>query len=149
MRNSIILVFFILAFAIAGSSQRKKILTEDEAIARAEEFIKDNGYTDLPPSEDKSKLVAESVTGGTDAEALKQRHNTLEPKAYGILQDGRSGDDWCVVFRYNQNNIEHRRLIPQMTGRWGRAVAMDRFGENLKVEHQDLGLESENLKRIG
>jgi hypothetical protein len=26
---------------------------------------------------------------------------------------------------------------------------MDRYGENLKVEHQDIGLESTNLKRIG
>ena len=149
--NSIIFLSFILAFAITGSSQRNKILTEDEVITRAEEFIKDNGYIDLPPSEDKSKLVSEPVLGGSDAEGLKRRHNTLEPKAYGIIRGGRSGNGWYVVFRYNQNNSEYQRLIPdfeRMTEKWGRAVVMDRFGENLKVEHPDIGLESK-MKKIG
>jgi hypothetical protein len=151
MRNTIILLSFIFAFAITGSSQSKKILTEDEAITRAEEFIKDNGYTDLQPTEDKSRLVPESVFGGTDAEGLKLRHNTLEPKAYGIIQGGKSGDGWYVIFRYNRKNREYKRLIPdyeQRTERWGRAVVMDRFGEKLKVEHQDIGLGSKRLKRI-
>jgi hypothetical protein len=60
----ILLFSFVLVLAFSCSSKRNRILTEDEAIARAEEFIKDNGYTDLPPMEDKSKLVPEAVIGG-------------------------------------------------------------------------------------
>jgi hypothetical protein len=147
----ILLSSFVLVLAFSCSSKRNRILSEDEAIARAEEFIKDNGYTDLPPTEDKSKLVPESVIGGTEAEGLRLRHNTLEPKAYGIIQGGRNGDGWYVVFRYNRNNQEYERLPPdfeQHRERYGRAVVMDRFGGNPKIEHQDIGLESKNLKSV-
>jgi hypothetical protein len=75
----------------------------------------------------------------------------LEPKGYGIIQGGRSGDGWYVVFRYNRNNPEYERLTPdfeQHREKYGRAVVMDRFGENPKIEHQDIGLESKNLRRV-
>ena len=134
----ILLFSFVLVLAFSCSSKRNRILTEDEAIARAEEFIKDNGYTDLPPTEDKSRLVPEPVFGGTDEDELKLRHNTLQAKAYGIIQGGRTGEGWYVVFRYNSNNAEN----------YGRAVSMNGSGENLKVEHQDIGFESRRLKRI-
>jgi hypothetical protein len=67
-----------------------------------------------------------------------------------MIRSGRSGEEWDVIFRYNRSNTEYQRLIPdfkQRTEKWGRAVVMDRFGDNLKVEHQDIGLESKNLKR--
>jgi hypothetical protein len=151
MKHCIVLFSFVLVLTISCTSNRKKILTEDLAIRTAEEFIKDNGYTNAPPTEDKSKLVPESIDGGIDNEGLKHRRDTLEPRAYGVIQGGRSGDGWYVVFRFNRDNPEYRQIMTdfeQTYEKYGRAVVMDRLGENLRVEHQDIGLEPKNLKRI-
>src|SRR5689334_3520608 len=58
-------------------------LDEQAAIQVAEKFIADNGYTDLPPISDTSKLAHESIEWQSDARQILQfRHNTLEQKAF-------------------------------------------------------------------
>jgi hypothetical protein len=125
----------------------RKKLTESEAILRAEEFIIQNGYTDLPPLEDKSKLSFDIMDGPDPETVLKYRYNTLEFKAYGII-DGSPVDPnggWTVVFRYNKNNEGLRQLIPDFNEyieEYGRAVTMDAYGDNIRMVHQDIGLKS-------
>lgn len=80
-------------------AQQKK-LSEAEPIRLAEQFIAQNGYTDLAP--DKSKLAYERIEweSRTD-EMLKGRHDTLERKPYGIVSGRKGGAaGWTVVFRY-------------------------------------------------
>ncbi len=68
---------FILA-AYETQSRSKKEINESEAIRLAEEFILDNGYINLPPSENKSKLNCESVHCGLNEWSMKNiRHNSL------------------------------------------------------------------------
>ena len=81
------------------------VIDEAQAISIAEQFIVQNGYTDLPPMEDRSKLFYESIEGGsTPDEILEYRHNTLERSAYGIKKALRSstgwkeGVGWTIVF---------------------------------------------------
>jgi hypothetical protein len=163
-----------LIFTLVASetrSQTKKEISESEAIRLAEEFIVDNDYTDLPPSEDKSKLKCESVDCGLDEWSMKNiRHNSLLRKAYGVwkydLKKRREGS-WTIVFRYNCDHIEFSRTFPD----WekgcknkGRAVTvttppakarqspfaklMNLYGNNLHMAHQDCRLEFEGLRKI-
>lgn len=142
--------------SIKGSDSIRRVIDKLEAIRLAEEFIIQNGYTDLPPMENKAKLFYESVEGGsTPDEVLRSRQNTLEQKAYGIRQGLRSrtgwreDSGWTVIFRYNKNNSKYRRIIPNFDNyitAYGRAVSMDLNGNNIMVEHEDISLKG--VKKI-
>src|SRR5712664_1358540 len=80
----------VLVLLSGAWPQRSKRLSESEAIKKAEQFVIEQGYTDLPPTEEKSKLKPEAVFGGTDAPSLALRRNTLERSAYGVLKAERS-----------------------------------------------------------
>ncbi len=120
---------------VAGQT---KNITETEAIKIAENFIIENGYTDLPAMSDKKNLVFESIEWSSDVEEiLKERHNTLQKKAYGIL-NGRKGNTvgFTVVFLFVDNSIK----------KTGRAVTMDLDGKNIRVEHVDIFLKAVQKK---
>lgn len=107
-------------------TQQAKVteLTEAQAIEFAEKFIRQNGYTDLPP--DKENLASESIEWESNVdEMLKTRHNTLERKAFGISR-GRKGNSvsWTVVFKYKNSSSKN-----------GRAVTIDLDGNKARVEH--------------
>ena len=58
-KSCAILILLLLTFAVDSSSQTRRILSEAEAIQKAEEFIIEQGYTDLLPTKAKRKLKAE------------------------------------------------------------------------------------------
>lgn len=122
----------------------KTRISESEAVRSAECFVIGNGYTDLPPMEDKTKLSYESFDDGPPAEqALERRHDTLESRAYGVRNGGKVRDGWSVVFRYNVNNRNFSVLAPEFLEHLktvGRCVTMDAYGANLRVQHQDAEL---------
>ena len=125
------------AQAVAPAANQERPAEESpeaKAVRLAEEFIARNGYTDLPP--DRDSLSYETVEWGpNDEEMLKQRHDTLGRKAYGVRYGGRMGTKggWTVVFR-----------VPARYGDvgvvTGRAVTMDKDFQNLLVEHKDFFL---------
>ncbi len=113
---------------IPSIRKTKEKLNKSEAVKRFEEFVIENGYTDLPPTEDKSKLVPEPLFG-IDTEA---RHNTLERKPFDVMKGNRFyKDGWSAFFFYKQ---PCRYCNPNS----GRLVYMDAYGENMRVEHQDV-----------
>ncbi|HKQ93593.1 MAG TPA: hypothetical protein VJZ77_23240 [Blastocatellia bacterium] len=147
------LIFTLVVYAT--QPQLKKEISESEAIRLAEEFIVDNGYTDLPPSEDKSKLKCESVHCGLDEQSMKiYRHKSLLRQAYGVWRydmKKRGKGSWTVVFRHNCDHPEYRRTVPdweKMCKTQGRAVTMDLYGNNLHMMHQDCYLEFDGLRKI-
>ena len=111
-----------------------------EAVRIAECFVIQNGYTNLPSMKDKSKLAYEGIDSSDPDERLRNRYDTLQPKAYGLLNQSKSNEGWTIAFRYNANNAKYRRAIPNfevfIKGK-GRAVTMDAFGESLRVQHED------------
>ena len=113
-----------------------------EAVRLAECFVIANGYTALPPMEDKSKLSYESWADSPPAEeALERRHDTIESKAYGVMYEEKYG--WSVVFRYNLRNEKFKRFNPEFLEHLknvGRAVTMDSNGGKMRVEHEDFEL---------
>jgi hypothetical protein len=80
---------------LTSAFQTSVSLTKVQAIKLAEQFIIDNGYTNAPAN--KSKLSYElfdQLENNVDR-ILKQRHNTLQPKAFCINEDK---DRWNIGF---------------------------------------------------
>ncbi len=122
-------------------------LEPEESVYLAECFIIQNGYTDLPPITDRSKLTPENLYPGTDEEGLKTRHNSLERKAYSYYRSELYGGSWVVVFRYKP-----RPRVVEFYGDKlnyiGRAVIMDFYGKDLRVQHSDYPLRMPEAKII-
>ena len=129
LKPILVSVLLLLSVAVTSPAQKQK-LTEEEAIRLAEEFIAQNGYTDLRP--DKSKLARETIEWESNIDdILRQRHDTLDRKAYGIVHGRKGGaPGWTVVFRYSHPSSKKAR-------RNGRAVTMNLDGSALRVEHVD------------
>lgn len=113
-------------------------LDEQTAIQVAEKFIADNGYTDLPPMSDTSKLTPESIEWqhGVD-QILQSRHNTLERKALSFSDDRYGKKGWTIGFRYKGATEGVGRVSIE---EHGRAVTMDIDGGNMRVEHVEVFL---------
>ena len=110
-------------------------LTKEEIISLAEEFIKNNGYTNHKVNQD-FELTYESLEFYSDKEEmLKNRFNTLKPKAIGAkLNNGQ----WTIGFEYTDRIKEK---YPDSGKKTGRAVTMDVNGNNVKIQHEDLFLD--------
>lgn len=121
------------AFNLALSNQDKakntsntKVISEIEAISLAEEFIVKNGYTQTPAIE-KSKLTPELYDKLiTFEQVIKLRHNSLKPKAYGLIKKRRTGSGWTIVFTRTPN----KEFNPNN----GRGVSMNLDGTNILME---------------
>ena len=138
LKSIFVSVLVLLSAAVVLPAQNQE-LSEEQAVRLAEEFVAQNGYTESRP--DKSKFAHETIewTSNID-DLLKQRHDTLEPKAYGIRHGRKSGaPGWTVVFRYSHpsSKQEHRN---------GRAVTMNLDGGGLRVEHVDFILKNVERK---
>lgn len=122
----------------AGGRETPVKISTAQAIRIAEKFVARNGYTDLPPTKDKSKLSYESIEfEGSIEKMLKFRRNTLERKAYGFLwgktRGGRGEKGWTVAFLYKDRD---KAKTPET----GRAVTMNEYGKNLRMQHVDIFL---------
>lgn len=121
-------------------------LSAEEAVAAAECFIIQNGYTDLPPIADRSKLTPENVFPGTDEEGMKMRHDSLERTAYSYVRDSELyGGSWVVMFRYRPHP-DLERFQGERFGKVGRAVIVDFYGKDIFVRHTDFPLLSPDAK---
>lgn len=122
-------------------------IVAEEAIHLAECFIIQNGYTDLPPMVDKSKLTPENVYPMTDEEGLKMRHDSLERQAYSYNITDTWGGSWEIMFRYKQHP-KVTELYGDSIDNLGRAVVMNFYGKNLRLLHTDQPLKMPEAKII-
>lgn len=128
----------------------QKAETPEEKAARlAEEFVRQNGYTDA--AADENNLSHETIEFYEDSDdLLKQRRNSLEPKAYGISPGARGNKKgWTVVFRYSgrfRDNFKAKDKMVSDPEKGGRAMTMDENFQNLLVEHKDFWLEKVEKK---
>ena len=83
--------------------------SEQQAIKTAEEFIRENGYTDVPSSAIKKELDYESLEFAQNRdELLEFRFNTLVAKATSIR---RSKSGWNVAFDYTGKRRDTCRVV--------------------------------------
>ena len=99
------------------------------AVACAEAFVRDNGYTDTPALADTTRLVPESIewTGGWAAR-LDFRRGQLAPRAVAVCP-------WITGSRTPGFTVVFARRAPAPGAR---AVVMLADYTLLEVEHQDL-----------
>jgi hypothetical protein len=110
-------------------TEESKETEEAKAICLAEEFIKINGYTDSPA--DRDKITRESIEWESSLdELLETTKNTLESKAYGVLDEAEDSKGWTVVFIC-------KGCDPSKTEN-GRAVTMNQKFKNLRLEHKEI-----------
>ena len=89
-----------------------------QAVAIAERFVRENGYTDFVP-DDLRCLVPESIEFSREPRNwLKGRHNQLKPQAVGFRKGSRNDrEGWTVGFEL----VDPTNVTPAT----GRAVTMD------------------------
>jgi len=123
------LLLLVLLLPTPARSKPPKKLTLPQLVQAAERFIAINGYTDVPPARDRTKLTPEFISPG-----VGQRRNTLERKAYGYVK-GRRGSKtgWTVVFRFRKHSGSKSGSNGERE--LGRAVTMDAAGRGICVEH--------------
>ncbi|MFA6317911.1 MAG: hypothetical protein WC943_10870 [Elusimicrobiota bacterium] len=104
-------------------AQEKDEFGAADAIALAESFVAEQGYTALPAKVSKDTLAPDPLDASKDPDIIaKSRRNTLEPKAVGSRFDS---DLWFVGFR-------------SRSGGRIRAVRMDAEGLGLKMISQSI-----------
>ena len=97
-------------------------LSSQEAVAAAEHFIRENGYTDAPASEMKDELDFESIEWyDSRSDLLEARWNSLHAEAMGIKP---SESGWGVAF-YSVSYPNSCRV-----------VTMNLDGSSKRVQHQ-------------
>lgn len=122
-----------LAWILPSCFQTKTDIRRDEAIKLAEQFVIDNGYTDLPA--DKSKLgfeLFDRYENNADS-ILKRRCNTLQPKAFCIGEDK---DRWDVGFLSTGVDLTKLDSIQRQTDLSGRAVIVMKNGKETRIAHK-------------
>ena len=127
--TAVLVTLSILSF----SNSLNKNITEKQAIKLAEEFIQNNGYTSLKP--DKTKISFELFDENLD-NVLKQRYNTLQPKAFCISISVKN-NRYDIGFLSTSVNINKLSPTERKSNLPGRAVSVNLDGKEIRMVHQD------------
>ncbi|MES2554745.1 MAG: hypothetical protein V4604_01265 [Bacteroidota bacterium] len=109
-------------------------LTEKEAIQLAEQFVKDNGYTNATADESKLSFELMDQTGEDVALILERRKNTLQPTAFCISDND---DVWHIGFLSTKVAISNPDKLDLNSDLSGRAVIVDRKSHKVRIAHKD------------
>jgi hypothetical protein len=112
-----------------------KRLSQQDAVALAEKYIEENGYTAAGPERIKPELDPEPLERAHSREdRLKGRFDTLRPRAIGATRGGRDRKGWSVCFDYVRGGRDPAAVC--------RVVTLNRDGSVIRIEHQDAYRES-------
>lgn len=128
-----VFVSFGLILILSIACDKHKILSQEEAIKLAEQFIRDNGYSSFPA--DTSKLSYELFDGlEKDIEILlKSRHNTLQIKAFCIAGNE---EQWHIGFLSADIKLLELDSIQRQSDLSGRAVIVNKHGTEIRIAHK-------------
>jgi opacity protein-like surface antigen len=109
--------------AVPSSVAAGQSLSKEEAVELAEQFVRENGYTDASEREIKRQLDLESIEWSNDRrDLLEERRATLAATAIGVKS---TRDGWGVAFDYVQSSGACR------------VVTMMVDGSDIRMQHQD------------
>lgn len=133
LKTASLLILAIGLIWVFTSSFKTDPLTKEQAIELAEQFVIDNGYTNLPA--DKSKLSYElfdSNENNVDS-ILKRRYNSLHPKAFCITE---RNNRWDIGFLSTGVDLSKLDSIQFQSNLTGRAIIVMRNGKEIRIAHK-------------
>ena len=135
LRISILTIILLaLVWGLSSAFRANDLVTQEQAIKLAEQFIIENGYTNLPA--DKLKLSYElfdSYENNIDS-ILSIRHNTLLPKAFCISENP---DRWNVGFLLTTVDLSKLDSAQLKSNLHGRAVIVMKDGNCIRIAHKN------------
>ena len=108
-------------------------LTENQAVAIAEDFIKWNGYTEFPADETKVSYESTDRFLGDKKAILRDRYNSLHPSAFCILKQENGRAIGFLSGKVDRGSISPKNLNTDLSGR---AAIVNTKGE-VRMEHKD------------
>ena len=131
-----IFTVLILSFvwSINSSFQKSSELTKEQAIENAEQFIIDNGYTDLPHDETKMSYELFDALEKCIDSVVMPRTNTLHKKAFCIAE---TEDEWYVGFLSKHYDLDKIDSKERQTNLVGRSVTVLKNGKGITIAHKD------------
>jgi hypothetical protein len=131
-------LLLLASTSYSRAAEVPKKITPKAAVSIAEKFVVDNGYTCYPPT--KPLVQSEISLPLTQAELLSGRHNSLDPKAYGVNSGNKGGPGWTVIFVHPKqafaDSCSSKRSKINDKADTGRAVTMDEYGNYVVMEHK-------------
>ncbi|ASS48661.1 MAG: hypothetical protein A3D31_07095 [Candidatus Fluviicola riflensis] len=109
-------------------------LTEKEAIQLAEQFVKDNGYTNAPANKSNISYELMDQTGEDVSAILERRHNNLHPNAFCISDHD---DVWHIGFLSTKVDISNPDELELNGNLSGRAIIVDHISHKVRIAHKD------------
>ncbi|MBS1560253.1 MAG: hypothetical protein JSS89_01475 [Bacteroidetes bacterium] len=132
--STLTILSMVLAVSFSSSCQIHVLLTREQAVRKAEQFIVDNGYTDAPAN--RSRLAYELLDQyERDLDSiLIPKRNTLQRKAFCISEDSAS---WHVGFLSRDVDIRSLDSALKLTDLSGRAVIVKKDGSDVRMAHKE------------
>ena len=124
----------------------RRTVTAEESVVLAECFIIQNGYTDLPPMEDRSQLTPESVWRAQKSGVCRGGTTLWSGEHFPLCKMRDTRVAGWLHFVTGEIPIEFDIMGTGLI-QFGRAVTMDAYGKRMRVEHQDLSLNFPELQR--
>lgn len=126
------IIVFGIIWGFTSSFQKSNELTREQSIELAQQFIIDNGYTNLPAN--KTKLKYELLDKYNMDTVIVRRKNTLHKKAFCTSE---RGDSWDIGFLSTSVNINELDSIKRQTDLSGRAVIVMKDGKGIRIAHKE------------
>lgn len=130
--SSLTILAFLLILVLISAFRTNEPLMKEQAIQRAEQFVRDNGYTNLPG--DKSKMSFELMDDGDQDKVMKRRENTLQSKAFCISEDKDSWDIGLLSSEVDITKLDSEQLQSNLSGR---AVVVMKNSNEVRMAHKD------------
>ncbi len=128
------IIVFGIIWGFTSSFQKPNELTKTQAIKLAEQFIVDNGYTNLPANKTKLNYeLFDRYKKNVDS-VLNRRINTLHKKAFCFFENK---DRWNIGFLSTSLDINKLDSITSKTNLSGRAIIILKNGKEIRIAHKD------------
>gem|GEM_PF-6588371 len=132
------IIFILLVTSVLA--QRKVVLNQEQAVAFAEKFAAENGYTAQKPIKRKKLFLEDGEKFSDITNIIARRSNSIEPRAVFALTKEVNGQSvWSVWFLFIEQDYEkQRREIDKIwtVFDFGREVRMTPDGRKIWMQRE-------------
>lgn len=148
MKRILFLTFIFYLLTIPVLSQSKIILNQKQAVAVAEKFVAENGYTDKRPIKKKSLFLETGEKISDIKKIIASRFDLIESWAtFAVIKEVDGESVWSVLFLFIQQDYE-KQMKEEQRGTikviqiyaYGREVRMSLDGRKVLMEKDPVAL---------